>query len=84
MDFMHDVQLHPVPDSLGWSLDISDSFLVSSACCDLDSGLAPSGDMVTRWNNWVPIKLNILFWRVQLNNIRERERDYLLKALWCL
>lgn len=38
LDLMHDVQLRPVPDGLGSSLDISDSFLVSPARCALDSG----------------------------------------------
>ncbi|KAL7607552.1 hypothetical protein Lser_V15G19875 [Lactuca serriola] len=65
--------LQTVPDRLGWSLDISDIFSVSSTRSFLDNGLITSTDITTRWNNWVPIKLNILTWRVKLQSIPTRE-----------
>ena len=59
---------------MGWSLDTDDSFSVSSVRHPLDSTLVPSGDSGTRWNNWVPIKLNILVWRIRLSSILTRGR----------
>ena len=59
---------------MGWSLDSANSFFVSSVRYALDSGLVPSGDRGTQWNNWVPIKLNILVWRIKLSSIPTRER----------
>ena len=32
------------------------------------------GGPVTKWNNWVPIKLNILLWRIHNSIIPTRER----------
>ena len=74
LEVVQGVQLCHVPDRLGWSLDSSDSFSVASVRHALDNGLVPSGDMGTRWNNWVPIKINILIWRIQLFSIPTRER----------
>lgn len=74
LEVVQGVQLCHIPNRLGWSLDSSDSFSVASVRHALDSGLVPSGDMGTRWNNWVPIKINILIWRIQLFSIPTRER----------
>lgn len=74
LEMMQDVQLKQVLDRLGWSLDISDTFTFLSARYALDNRVVTSEDMLTRWNNWVPNKLNIIIWRVQLSSIPLRER----------
>ncbi|PWA74117.1 RNA-directed DNA polymerase, eukaryota [Artemisia annua] len=63
----------PQQDKLRWTLDSSDKFSVSSARSFLDGRLLFSGGCSTRWNNFVPIKLNILLWRIALARIPSRD-----------
>ncbi|PWA71851.1 RNA-directed DNA polymerase, eukaryota [Artemisia annua] len=63
----------PQQDRLRWTLDSSDEFSVSSARSFLDGRLLFSGGCSTRWNNFVPIKLNILLWRIALARIPSRD-----------
>ena len=60
-------------DRLGWDLDASDEFSVSSMRHFLDEYFLFTGENSTRWNNYVPIKLNILLWRISLTRIPTRE-----------
>ena len=61
-------------DRLGWSEDVSDAFSVASARRWLDRATLFRGGEGTTWNNWVPIKLNVLMWRIKLAIIPTRER----------
>ena len=57
---LQDFQFSPVPDRLDWAIDVSDNFSVSSARKFLDNLTLNNGGHSTHWNNWVPIKINIL------------------------
>lgn len=48
------------PDRLDWLGDVSDVFSVSFARSIIDSSTLAVTGLETRWNNWVPIKVNIL------------------------
>ena len=63
---MQGVLLRSTSDRLGWTIDVSDSFTVYSLRGFFDSHMLHSGGPETRWNNWVPIKVNIFIWRLQL------------------
>ena len=65
--------ISPQQDRLMWTLDSSDEFSVSSARYFLDGRSLFSGGSSTRWNNFVPIKLDILLWRVALPRIPTRD-----------
>ncbi|GKE11595.1 hypothetical protein Tco_1415146 [Tanacetum coccineum] len=60
-------------DRLSWTLDCSDEFPVSFARYFLDGRSLFSGGISSRWNNFVPIKLNILLWRIALARIPTRD-----------
>ncbi|GJS06427.1 RNA-directed DNA polymerase, eukaryota, reverse transcriptase zinc-binding domain protein [Tanacetum coccineum] len=65
--------ISPQHDKLRWTLDSSDEFSVSPARYFLDGRSLFSGGSSTRWNNFVPIKLNILLWRIGLAGIPTRD-----------
>ena len=80
------VRLETRPDRLGWVEDVSDCFSVASARRWLDRITLFRGGDVTTWNNWVPIKLCVLLWRIRLSGIPTRERRltiFLQGALNC-
>ena len=68
------VRLETRPDRLGWVEDVSDCFSVASARRWLDRITLFRGGDVMNWNNWVPIKLCVLLWRIRLSGIPTRER----------
>ncbi|GKA64157.1 RNA-directed DNA polymerase, eukaryota, reverse transcriptase zinc-binding domain protein [Tanacetum coccineum] len=74
-------------DRLSWTLDSSEEFSVSSARYFLDGRSLFSGGISTRWNNFVPIKLNILLWRIALARIPTRDnlvsRGIVLDSILC-
>lgn len=49
-------------------------FSISYARDFIDRGMIDVTGSETTWNNWVPIKVNILIWRIRLHNIPNRER----------
>lgn len=55
-------------------LDVSDTFSISSARRFLDGGMFFLGGTKTRWNNLIPIKINILICKITLLSIPTRER----------
>ena len=57
---MQDFQLMPVPDRLGWVIDVSNNFSISSARKFFNCFMLSNEGISTRLNNWVPIKINIL------------------------
>lgn len=74
MFIMQDLQLKPRPDKLGWNGDVSDTFFVSSDRDFIDSSMLDVTGLEIRWNNWVPIKINILIWRINHLGIPTWER----------
>ena len=71
-DLIRNFSFSERPDRLGWDLDATDEFSVSSARCLLDERSLFTGGSSTRWNNFVPIKLNILIWRISLARVPTR------------
>ena len=71
---MSGVLLTGLRDRIGWLGDDSDSFSVASARLWLDSRFLFGGGPVTRWNSWIPIKLNVMLWRVCNGILPTRER----------
>lgn len=53
---------------------MSNVFFVALAHSLLDNRSLLVDDMEIRWNNWVPIKLNVFIWRLSLQSIPTRER----------
>nr|GEX06801.1 hypothetical protein [Tanacetum cinerariifolium] len=51
-------------DRWTWSLECSGEFLVSSIRKTIDAAFFPCGNVKTRWVKEVPIKINILAWKV--------------------
>lgn len=74
MVLMQNLELQPRQDRLGWIYDALEIYIVSSAYFLLDSSFLLAGGMETRWNNYVPIKLNILIWRLTLQSAPTRGR----------
>nr|GEX33009.1 RNA-directed DNA polymerase, eukaryota [Tanacetum cinerariifolium] len=66
------VVLPQIPDRWVWSLSSSGDFSVKSVRTLLDDSLLPNFDVPTRWINVVPIKVNILAWRVRLDKLPTR------------
>ncbi|GKA96271.1 RNA-directed DNA polymerase, eukaryota [Tanacetum coccineum] len=62
----------PVPDRWVWTLDDSRSFTVGSARVYIDKKLLISGSDSTRWCKVVPLKVNILAWRISLDKLPTR------------
>jgi len=56
-----------------WSLDGSDEFSVASARKYINSKTLVVDHSSTRWNTFVPIKVNIFTWRLSLNKIPIRD-----------
>ncbi|GKE12823.1 hypothetical protein Tco_1416374 [Tanacetum coccineum] len=63
------VTLNSNKDSWVWELDKSGKFSVASVRKLIDDTLIQSADLKSRWNNLVPIKVNIHAWRVSNNSL---------------
>ncbi|GJV21223.1 nucleotide-binding alpha-beta plait domain-containing protein [Tanacetum coccineum] len=66
------VELSEHNDSWQWSLDVSRGFSVASVRSLIDSCTLDDGSSATRWNNMIPIKVNIFLWRLSLNKLPSR------------
>nr|GEY03949.1 RNA-directed DNA polymerase, eukaryota, reverse transcriptase zinc-binding domain protein [Tanacetum cinerariifolium] len=71
-DQLEDVQLVNNRDRWAWSLNGSGEFSVASIRRLLDDIRLPDVSSQTRWIKAVPIKVNILAWRVILNGLPSR------------
>ncbi|GKD36618.1 RNA-directed DNA polymerase, eukaryota [Tanacetum coccineum] len=69
---MDGVVLSNKPDSWIWSLEVSGLFSVASARRYIDDILCAWESSPTRWIKSVPIKVNILAWRLSLNKLPTR------------
>ncbi|GKC59119.1 hypothetical protein Tco_1086717, partial [Tanacetum coccineum] len=56
--------LSDTKDTWTWSLEGSGEFSVSSIRKTIDASFLPCGNVKTRWVKEVPIKINILAWKV--------------------
>ncbi|GKA06340.1 hypothetical protein Tco_0685564 [Tanacetum coccineum] len=56
-------------DQWAWSLNASGVFLVSSAHSFIDDVSLPKSDVPTRWVKMVPIKINILAWKISMDGL---------------
>ncbi|PWA77416.1 RNA-directed DNA polymerase, eukaryota [Artemisia annua] len=54
-------------DVWSWELDQQGIFSVACTRIHVDNLLLHSGELPTRWNTLVPIKVNILGWRIRLD-----------------
>ncbi|GJV15330.1 RNA-directed DNA polymerase, eukaryota, reverse transcriptase zinc-binding domain protein [Tanacetum coccineum] len=81
------VTLNSNKDSWVWELDKSGKFSVASVRKLIDDTLIQSADLKSRWNNLVPIKVNIHAWRVSNNSLPTRfnisRRGILLDYIIC-
>ncbi|GKC02796.1 RNA-directed DNA polymerase, eukaryota, reverse transcriptase zinc-binding domain protein [Tanacetum coccineum] len=55
-----------------WSHGGLDGFSVASTCGFIDDVILDVDYVATRWNRLVPTKVNVLFWRLNLNRIPTR------------
>ena len=80
-------EFHEHPDRFVWDLDMTGEFAVSSVRHYLDMVMLRTDGVKTRWNNFVPKKLNILMWRIAKNRIPTRmnlhDRGIELDSLLC-
>ncbi|GJR14581.1 RNA-directed DNA polymerase, eukaryota, reverse transcriptase zinc-binding domain protein [Tanacetum coccineum] len=76
LDGLNNLILHFVPsssqDSWEFSLNDSQCFTVSSMRKHIESFILSIDAEKLRWNNLIPIKLNILTWRISLDRIPTR------------
>ncbi|GJX45847.1 RNA-directed DNA polymerase, eukaryota [Tanacetum coccineum] len=72
LDIVQSVILSDSKDRWVWSLDSTGEFSVKSARLYIDDYLLPSVGAPTRWVKKVPIKINILAWKVSLDKLPTR------------
>nr|GEU90540.1 RNA-directed DNA polymerase, eukaryota [Tanacetum cinerariifolium] len=63
-ELVKSIRLVPRSDRLRWDLDSSGDFTVASVRKQIDDSWLPRYDRKTRWVKYVPIKTNILAWKV--------------------
>ncbi|GJT77712.1 RNA-directed DNA polymerase, eukaryota [Tanacetum coccineum] len=59
-------------DHWSWSLNSTGDFLVSSVRNFIDDAFLPKLDAPTRWVKEIPIKINILDWKISLDRLPTR------------
>lgn len=69
---LHNYVFSEAPNRIVWDLDVNGVFSVSSSRKLFDSFLLTGSNIVTRWNNLIPIKVNILIWRIERDRIPTR------------
>ncbi|KAK9065169.1 hypothetical protein SSX86_016552 [Deinandra increscens subsp. villosa] len=75
-------------DSWQWNLDGESDFIVKNVRHRIDDHKLPSLPLSTRWNKWIPKKINICIWRLLLNRLPVRsnliEKDIPIRDLGCV
>ena len=66
------VLLPQMIDRWSWSLEASGDFSVSSVRHHIDEVTLPSSDVPSRWIKTIPIKTNILAWKISLDSLPTR------------
>ncbi|GJT47177.1 RNA-directed DNA polymerase, eukaryota, reverse transcriptase zinc-binding domain protein, partial [Tanacetum coccineum] len=72
MDQVHDASLVPMRARRIWSLESSGDFSVASVRKLIDDKMLPKVATKTRWIKSVPIKVNVLAWKVRLDSLPTR------------
>ncbi|GJV57301.1 RNA-directed DNA polymerase, eukaryota [Tanacetum coccineum] len=67
-----DVLLPQMHDRWSWSLNASGDFTVRSVRNHMDDVLLPKSDVPTRWVTMIPIKINILAWKISMDRLPTR------------
>ncbi|GKA17738.1 hypothetical protein Tco_0697575 [Tanacetum coccineum] len=83
---VHDVRLVPMSDQWSWTLANSGEFSVASVRQLIDDKTLPEVDYKTRWIKYVPIKVNVLAWKVKSNSLPTRfnvSHRVRLISRWC-
>ncbi|GJX62629.1 putative RNA-directed DNA polymerase, eukaryota, reverse transcriptase zinc-binding domain protein [Tanacetum coccineum] len=84
---MEEVSLIDMKDRWSWSLDGDGEFSVASVRKMIDDRLLPVVSSKTRWINVVPIKVNILAWKIRLDCLPTRlnlsNRDIDIESILC-
>nr|GEY66783.1 RNA-directed DNA polymerase, eukaryota [Tanacetum cinerariifolium] len=70
-DMVREVGLVPMSDMYIWSLEGSGDFSVASIRKVIDDKFLPNVSSKTRWVKYVPIKVNILAWKVKMDALPE-------------
>nr|GEU46151.1 RNA-directed DNA polymerase, eukaryota, reverse transcriptase zinc-binding domain protein [Tanacetum cinerariifolium] len=71
-DMVREVGLVPMSDRYIWSLEGSGDFSVVSIRKVIDDKFLPNVSSKTRWVKYVPIKVNILAWKVKMDALPVR------------
>ncbi|GJZ61623.1 RNA-directed DNA polymerase, eukaryota [Tanacetum coccineum] len=71
-DMVREVNLVPMLDRYAWSLESSGEFSVASIRKKIDDNYLPNVSSMTRWVKYVPIKVNILAWKVKMDALPSR------------
>ncbi|GJX96590.1 RNA-directed DNA polymerase, eukaryota, reverse transcriptase zinc-binding domain protein [Tanacetum coccineum] len=66
-NMIREVALVPISDRFTWSLEGSGEFSVASIRRVIDDNYLPTVSSKTRWVKYMPIKVNILAWKVKMN-----------------
>nr|GEV94539.1 putative RNA-directed DNA polymerase, eukaryota, reverse transcriptase zinc-binding domain protein [Tanacetum cinerariifolium] len=72
LDLMQAVTLSPISDRWTWTLEGSGDFTVASIRSKIDSIRLSSISSATKWIKSVPIKVNVLLWKVKLDALPTR------------
>ncbi|GJQ92237.1 RNA-directed DNA polymerase, eukaryota [Tanacetum coccineum] len=70
--YTSEVLLPNMSDRWAWSLSASGDFSVSSTRSYIDAVSLPKSDVPTRWVKLVPIKVNIIAWKINLDGLPTR------------
>ncbi|GKC18556.1 RNA-directed DNA polymerase, eukaryota [Tanacetum coccineum] len=84
---VHDVNLVPLSDRWKWLLESSGDFSVASVRKMLDDKMMPDVITKTRWIKSVPIKVNVLAWKVKTDSLLTRlnisQRGMAIDSITC-
>lgn len=59
-------------DSWKWEIGVDNEFVVKALRAHLDFHSLPICGGFTRWNKYIPIKVNVFIWRMMLNQLPTR------------
>ena len=69
---MRTVSLSNIPDTWVWALESDQCFTVASARRAIDAVTLDCDLMATRWNRFVPAKVNVFAWKLRFNKLPTR------------
>ncbi|PWA56065.1 RNA-directed DNA polymerase, eukaryota [Artemisia annua] len=86
-DMVNSASLVPMADRYIWSLENSGEFSVASIRKVIDGFRYPGGNSKTRWVKFVPVKVNMLAWKIKLDALSSRfnisSRGISIESLSC-